>query len=92
MILREIESPNPVPEDFVVKNGSNIWLALLGVIPGPLSWTINETVEFALLVVTSRRALMVVRSVVIASIAFLIKFKITCCSWVGSAIICGRSS
>ena len=65
MIRREMESPNPIPKDFVVKNGSNMRVWFSGFIPGP------ET---------------------IASIAFLTKFKMTCCSWMGSAVICGRLS
>ena len=40
--------------------------------------------EFRLWVVTSRRVFMAVRPATIASIAFLTKFKITCCSWVRS--------
>jgi hypothetical protein len=39
-----------------------------------------------------RIALMVVGPIAIASIAFLTKFKITCWSWIGSALSCGTSS
>jgi hypothetical protein len=34
MIFREMESPNPVPEDFVVKNGSNTCVPFSGLTPG----------------------------------------------------------
>jgi hypothetical protein len=73
MILREMESPNPIPEDFVVKNGSNIWVPFSGFIPGPVSWRESETVEFPSWVLTSRRAFMAVGPVAIASIPFLTK-------------------
>ena len=45
----------------------------------------SETTEFASWVVTSRRVFLSVGPAAIASIAFLTKFKITCCSRVCSA-------
>ncbi len=40
-----IASPNPIPPDFVVKNGSNMRSRSSTGIPGPESWTDSNTVE-----------------------------------------------
>jgi hypothetical protein len=43
--VKQIASPNPVPPDFVVKNGSNMRSRSSIGIPGPESWTDSNTVE-----------------------------------------------
>jgi len=82
--------PNPV--DFVVKNGSKIRSASPAESPGPESLTAIRTPagSAALVPIDIMRDPSV--AVFIASIAFMIKFRITCCNWILSANMCGRSS
>jgi hypothetical protein len=57
-IVRQIDSPSPVPVVLVVKNGSNILSLSFAPIPGPVSRMETEISEFPFKPVTTRRCLL----------------------------------
>ena len=77
IILREIESPKPIPECFVVINGSNTRDSLASVIPGPVLDVKRDDV-FCVLCRYQPKCPLGGGTTAIASIAFLTRFKTTC--------------
>src|SRR5882724_1052934 len=80
MIVRLIESPRPMPSDLVVKKGSKIRSASFGSSPVPESRTATTTspdLLFSVVISSSRGWLCTAR---MASLAFSIRFRITCCN------------
>src|SRR5690242_13185049 len=83
-MVRQIDSPMPIPSDLVVKKGTKMRSASLSGIPGPKSRTDSVApVASASTEMTRRR-----RSggdELIASMALRVRFSTTCCSMIGSA-------
>src|SRR6267142_4876534 len=80
MIVRLIESPRPMPSDLVVKKGSKIRSAYFGSSPVPESRTAITTSPDLLFrdEISSSRGWLF--TALIASLAFSIRFRITCCN------------
>src|SRR4030095_12209383 len=76
MIVRQIESPIPIPDVFDVTNGWNNWAATSSLIPDPLSWmlTVKNPVGPGALEIASER----VGLPTIASIALRMRLNSTC--------------
>src|SRR6266852_1010402 len=91
-IVRQIARPNPIPARLVVKNASNMRLWSCGWIPAPVSWTDRRTYEFSPSRVLTFNRRSPTGTEFKASIAFLIKFKITCCNCAGSALTEGGAA
>src|ERR1700686_1625697 len=91
MIERQIESPIPMPLDLVVKKALNSRSAFSPEIPTPQSVTLTSTccVSSWRDRITSSRS----RSVTgcMASMPFITRLIITCCSWTRSPRIMGRA-
>ena len=81
-IVRQIDRPSPMPEALVLRNGENSSAAISGASPGPLSatstWIIRSLSRR--LLTSSRRK----RAPAIASIAFLMRLRKTCWTWIRS--------
>src|SRR6266481_3085515 len=92
MIERQIDSPMPMPLDLVVKKALNSRSAFSAEIPTPESVTLTRTrcVSSWCDRITSSRG----RSVTdcIASMPFITRLIITCCSWTRSPRIMGGVS
>src|SRR5467141_3170409 len=91
MIERQIDSPIPIPPDLVVKKALNSRSAFSAEIPTPESVTVTSTrsVSSCCDRITRSRG----RSVIdcIASMPFITRLMITCCSWTRSPRIMGRA-
>ena len=92
MIFREMESPNPIPEGFRREKWIKYVVSVFGIYSGSGVLDRKRDDRIPVLGRYQPKGLYGCGPAAIASIAFLTKFKITCCSWVRSAIICGRSS
>src|SRR3981081_4366411 len=91
MIERQIESPIPMPPDLVVKKGLNSRSASSTEIPTPQSVTLTSTCcvsSWRDRIASSRGGSV---TDCIASMPFITKLIITCCSWTRSARIMGRA-
>ena len=76
----QIESPIPIPPDFVVKNGWKILSATVGAIPGPVSAMVVSPWSAGSISVLNRSSPSRPADEPIASAAFMIKFRTTCCN------------
>src|ERR1043165_6584270 len=85
---RQIERPMPMPPDLVVNSGSKMRARAASAMPGPESSIARQTVPPG---VWFEHIFRIRGSVArIASAAFTIKLRMTCCSWTASPVTEGR--
>ena len=78
MIDLQIDNPMPMPCAFVVTNGVNMFDATLASNPGPESATVRKTVPVGPMCVSMLRVLAHEFVPVMASMALLIRLRMTC--------------
>ena len=91
IIDRQIAKPSPMPLDLVVNNGLKIRSTIFGSIPFPVSATEIST-PFGSSVADLIRKIRGHFFSAMASIALVIRFVSTCCSWIRSPFVKGRFS
>ena len=87
-----LKAPFPIPSDFVVKNVSKIRSISSGAIPDPESSTATRTPLSPWFSDRTRSTRARSETETMASIAFMIRFRMTCRNWIRSARTRGRSS